>query len=137
MSTPYNRNYQPPFPALLTYLRNGDERSGPFLALLDTGADVTFVPIDLLQEIEALEALGAQVRSHFGELRPVQLYIVGFQIENVTLGSTYVIGDEVGDAIILGRDVLNKLPVFLDGMQAQTDLLDDAAVQRLRSRRKL
>ena len=80
--------------------------------------------------------MGAKVRSHFGELQPVQLYIVGFQIESVTLASSYVIGDETSNTIILGRDVLNKLPIFLDGVQAQTDLLDDATVQRLRNRRK-
>jgi hypothetical protein len=136
MSTSHLQNYHPPFPALTTYLRNGDERIGPFLALLDTGADVTFVPVDLLQEIEAMAALKATVRSHFGELQPIQLYIVGFQVENLTLASTYVVGDEIGDAIILGRDVLNKLPLFIDGMQAQTELLDDATVQRLRNRRK-
>jgi predicted aspartyl protease len=109
---------------------------GPYEALLDTGADVTFVPIALLNKIEALEAFTGRVRSHFGESRPVQLYVVGFRIENITLASTYVVADENSDSLILGRDVLNKLPLFLDGRQAQTDLLDDVSVQRLRSRRQ-
>lgn len=43
--------------------------------------------------------------------------------------------DEVGDEIILGRDVLNKLPIFLDGVLQQMDVLDEAVAQRLRPKR--
>lgn len=136
MSTPYNRTFRPPFPTLDVYLRNGDRATGPFPALLDTGADVTFVPTNLLMEIEALEAFSGRVRSHFGESRPAQLYVVAFQVETFTLASSYVVADDNGDVIILGRDVLNKLPLFLDGVVQQTDLLDDVMVQRLRQRRQ-
>ncbi|MEI2612347.1 MAG: aspartyl protease family protein [Candidatus Promineifilaceae bacterium] len=136
MSTPYNRSFRPSFPTLMIYLRNGDTIKGPFLALLDTGADVTFVPLALLEDIEALEAFSGRVRSHFGESRPVQLYVVAFQVENLALASSYVVADEDGDDIILGRDVLNKLPLFLDGASQQTNLLNDVMVNRIRNRRQ-
>lgn len=54
MSTAYNSYYWPPFPALKIYLRNGDVILGPFVALLDTGADATFIPVSLLEDIEAI-----------------------------------------------------------------------------------
>jgi predicted aspartyl protease len=107
---------------------------GPFVALLDTGADVTFVPLFLLEKIEALEAFTARVRSHFGDSKSVQLYVVAFEVEDVRLASTYVVADEDGDDIILGRDVLNKLPLFLDSPPLHTYLLDDAMVKRWRDR---
>ncbi len=36
-------------------------------------------------------------------------------IGGVTLPGTYVVGDEMGDEVILGRDVLNHLRITLDG----------------------
>ena len=134
MSTGYDDNYQPPFPRLTIRLENGDEQLGPFPALLDTGADITFIPTDLLEEVGAVESVQAQIRSHFGELQPVQLYLIGIQVDSVSLVGLYVVGDDMGDEVILGRDVLNKLPLFLDGPQTQTDILGNAVVQRLRRR---
>jgi hypothetical protein len=37
--------------------------------------------------------------------------------------------------VILGRNLLNMLPLFLDGPQQQTHLVDDATLRRLRGRR--
>jgi hypothetical protein len=71
MSKPYNHGYQPPFPELMVYLHNGEERLGPFTSLLDTGADITFVPTYILEEIGAVESVQAQIRSHFGEVQRV------------------------------------------------------------------
>lgn len=55
-------------------------------------------------------------------------------IGNVAFPGIRVIGDEKSQDAILGRDILNKLPLFLDGIQQQTMVLDDTVVQRLRSR---
>jgi predicted aspartyl protease len=134
MSSPHSQDFRPPFPTLIVHLRSGDVRTGPFVALLDTGADVTFVPLFLLEKIEALEAFTARVRSHFGDSKSAQLYVVAFEVDGVNLASTYVVADEDGNDIILGRDVLNKLPLFIDGLQLQTHLLSDAIVKRWRER---
>ncbi|CAG0945561.1 hypothetical protein ANRL1_02434 [Anaerolineae bacterium] len=133
MSARYNDAYTPPFPAFSVILRDNSERFGPFLALIDTGADVTFVPLRLLERVSATESGMASIRSHFGEARLAQLYVVEFQIGGIGFPGIYVVGDR-GDEIILGRNVLNKLVLFLDGPAQQTDVLDDAAVKRLRAR---
>lgn len=136
MSQGYNRDYFPPFPQLPVILDSHDERFGPLMALLDTGADVTFVPTHLLEKVGAIESIQAQIRSHFGEVQPVQLYLTGIHVAGVHLVSLYVVGDDDGEEIILGRDVLNKLPLFLDGLQLHTDVLNETQVQRLRRQRK-
>ena len=46
-----------------------------------------------------------------------------------------VAGDETTDEVILGRNLLNLLPLFLDGPQQKTHLVDDVTVRRLRTRR--
>jgi hypothetical protein len=55
----------------------------------------------------------------------------------VLLAGVEVAGDAIIQEIILGRNVINKLPIFLDGPQQISEIVDDATANRLRSRRKL
>jgi len=135
MSTPYDSTYRPPFPVLAVVLRSEDGTVGPLAALLDSGADATVVPSHLLEEIAALEGEQATLRSHFGDTRLVQTYLANIEVDGHVLPGVYVVGDDEGDEIILGRDILNKLPLFLDGSQQQTQILDEEMTNRLRSRR--
>lgn len=48
------------------------------------------------------------------------------------LPGVLVAGDENATEVILGRNVLNLLPIFLDGPQRQTHVLSDAQTRRLR-----
>lgn len=135
MSTPYQRGYEPPFPQIEIAFEFDGEHSEPFAALIDSGADVTMVPETTLEQIGAWTGETAFIRSQFGELLPVRLYLVSIQIENITLPGIYVVGHTTSDEIILGRDVLNKLVLLLDGPEQQTELLDPLTVNRIRARR--
>lgn len=128
MRVPYNQAYWPPFPTLTIVLQSNDERLGPLPALLDSGADVSLIPTGILEQISAAEGGEARLRSHFGERQTVQLYLVSIQVSDQQLPALYVVGDDNGDEI--GRDVLNKLPLFLDGPQQHSTVLDDAIVKR-------
>ncbi len=55
------------------------------------------------------------IRSQWGERHNVMLYLVDIQIGNLTLPGIEVVGDEISDEIILGRDVLNRLRILLNG----------------------
>lgn len=48
------------------------------------------------------------------------------------LPGVLVAGDETATEVILGRNVLNLLPLFLDGPHQQTYVVADAIVRRLR-----
>jgi len=72
----------------------------------------------------------------WGDAHPVAFFLVELQIQDARLPGVQVAGDEASREIILGRNVLNNLPLFLDGPQRQTDVLDDAATRWLRDRRK-
>ena len=43
------------------------------------------------------------------------MYLVDVQIGDIVLPGIEVVGDEVVDEIVVGRDVLNQLSVLLDG----------------------
>lgn len=48
----------------------------------------------------------------------MNLFLVDVHIGENVLPHVQVVGDEVGDEVILGRDVLNKLKLLLDGPAA-------------------
>ncbi len=55
---------------------------------------------------------------------------------NLRVPGVQVAGDEITEEIILGRNILNKLPLFLDGPKQVAELLSDPATQRLRTARE-
>lgn len=121
---PYDTAYDPPIPACSVVLTGpSNDRRVTLAAVLDTGADGTIVPVRYLQEIGARRAYEATLRSQWGESRPVFLYLVDLQIGELALPGIYVVGDELGDEAVLGRNVLNRLRLLLDGPAALTRLL--------------
>ncbi len=136
MSRPHHHGFVPPFPQLAVTLHFEQEHTKQLLALVDSGADVTLVPVSLLEDIGAWESESGVLRSQFGDAHAVSLYLVTIQVEDTRLPGVYVAADDSGTELILGRDVLNKLAIFLDGPLQETSVLDDATINRLRSRRK-
>ena len=117
MNFPYSPNYFPPAPVIEITLITAAEslRVGPLPALVDTGADGTIIPINYLDEIQAPSTVEMFIRSQWRERYRVMLYLVDIQIGNLTLPGIEVVGDELSNELVLGRDVLNRLQVMLDG----------------------
>jgi hypothetical protein len=63
-------------------------------------------------------------------------YIVDIHLGGILLPAIQVAADEGGEEIILGRNVLNKLSIFLDGPVLITDFPDEATIKRIRANRK-
>jgi len=91
-------------------------------ALLDTGSDGCLVPIAYLEQILAPPMADTHIRSHWGEWRAAQLFAVDIELGSLRLPDVFVVGDEQGTEIVLGRNLLNKLRVLLDGPAGQTDI---------------
>jgi len=124
MKYPYDASYQPPFPVVRAVLYNSEEglRTAPEKALLDTGSDGSLVPITYLRQILAPALTDIHIRSHWGELRSAQLFVIDLELGDLRLPGVFVVGDEQGDEIVLGRNVLNKLRLLLDGPANITDI---------------
>lgn len=103
---------------------SGNDASENLTALIDTGADATIVPVRHLRALGAKRAFAASLRSQWGEKRQVFLYLVDVQIAELTLPGVYVVGDALGEEIVLGRNVLNRLRLFLDGPALAAELFD-------------
>ena len=113
---PYDTSYDPALPVCAVTFSvaiTGSKISLP--AILDTGADATLVPQNYLQQLGSRRAFEVGLRSQWGERRVVFLHRVDIQIGELTLPGIYVVGDDFGNEVILGRDVLNRLRLVLDG----------------------
>ncbi len=124
MNFSYSHNYFPPAPTIdVTFIAAAEYlQTGPFTALGDSGADATLVPIRYLERIYAPPTVEMVARSQWGERRRVMLYLVDVRIGDLTLPGVEVIGDELNDEVVLGRDVLNRLHVALDGPRKRVNV---------------
>jgi hypothetical protein len=93
---------------------------------------MSVAPKSLLLAIQAPSLFEAQLRSPWGETHSVMIYLADLQIDGQLLAGVEFGGDDIGDELILGRNVLNKLALFLDGPRTQTDLPPESTLQRLR-----
>jgi predicted aspartyl protease len=132
MSTPFSTDKFPPAPILNIRLSFPGESASAavYPALVDTGSDFTIVPLQYLLPITAPETRSAFVRGMFSQRQLATLYLVDLHVETGVLAGVEVIGvdDEVdsfeSEEIILGRNILNKLYLFLNGPDSQTQLLE-------------
>jgi len=124
----YDSTYEPAVPVCEFVLHNvSTDQSVTLTGIVDTGADATIVPVRYLQEIHARRIFEAGLRSQWGERRTIFLYIVDIQLNSLTLPGIYVVGDDLGDEVILGRDVLNHLRLLLDGPAQIAQLLENSS----------
>lgn len=127
MSGRYSHSTQqsPPIPTVELTLRSPDGKpsSRPLVALVDTGADITLVPLAHLEQIGAPELDEVRLRSHWGSYSTVTTYLVDIEMGAGTQPDVEVVGDLHSDTILLGRNVLNKLLLLIDGPHQITDVL--------------
>jgi predicted aspartyl protease len=117
MKFSYNETYFPAAPQAEILLGLLDESLsiGPLIAFVDSGADATIVPVRHLHSL-AVQAVETRfLRSQWGERRPVDVYWLDVGIAGLRLPAIEIVADEYSDEIIIGRNILNKLRVLLDG----------------------
>lgn len=111
----YDTSYDPSIPVVeIAISVTRGTTTATLLALVDSGADATVIPIRFLDQIGATPVRRAWLRSATGERHSIQLYEVYLQIG--TYGQyCVVVGDTFSDEAAVGRDILNRYIVKLDG----------------------
>jgi predicted aspartyl protease len=103
--------------------------------IIDTGADTTIVPLAVLRRMLLKPVGQGKLVSQWGDEHLVSFYLMDIEVDSVLLPAIRVAGDESASEPLVGRNIMNKLAVPLDGPVQQTELLDNATLNRLRSRR--
>ena len=121
----YSRNYTPAVPTLEIYLGLPGESPlvGPLVAVVDTGADGTLVLAKTLAPFWPAETDRIWIVGQWGGRHLAKAYMLDLHIGELRLPAMRVTSDDRGNEIILGRDVLNKLRLRLDGPAHTTEIL--------------
>ena len=124
MRFPYDQSYVPPAPHVLIWIgAPGRALSvGPLDAFVDSGADATILPASYLYPLRLQVDSQKRLISPWGGEQFVSTYFVDMGIDDLHLSYVEVVADEQNNEIILGRNVLNKLRVVLDGLKQMVEV---------------
>lgn len=117
MKFPYDNDYFPPAPRVDLYLAapGVSFTIGPLKALVDTGADATLIPSHVIESLDLQIDNRKYLRSQWGERRRVDVYLLDVGIANFRFPAIEIIADEQSAEAIVGRNVLNRLVLLLNG----------------------
>ena len=76
---------------------------------------MSLIPIAYIKPLQTQIDDHRYLRSQWGENRMVAIYSLDIGIKSIKFPAIEVIGDTLGDEIILGRNLLNKLVMILNG----------------------
>ena len=113
----YNRQVDPPAPYVHVKISraDGSGASATIPALVDSGADKTVVPQSLVEELNLPQAGVTETvgLNHVGSM--MAMYVIQIGIHEMAPIITEVIGAPGEQYALLGRDVLNRHRITLDG----------------------
>jgi predicted aspartyl protease len=118
-----SENYDPPAPVAYVTLRN--PVTGVSLSdvpmLIDTGADATLLPREYVEKLGVepdestlYEVQGFDSEIRFAKMVKLELYLLGRKFA----GQFLLLNQPMG---ILGRNILNSIPILLDGPRSKWD----------------
>jgi len=121
----YDTDYFPPAPSVEIRLGTPNESFtvGPLPAFVDTGADSLLVPYRHIESLRAQIDNRKYLRSQWGDQRIVDVYLLDVGIGGLRLPLVEVVADDRGNEVIVGRNVLNKLIVTLDGPKQVLEII--------------
>lgn len=120
----YDDSYEPPAPVVKLSVCNPFSRGFvEGVGKIDTGADITVIPIEWVRRLSLMPASVVWVQGYDGRPRGVYMYYVEIKLQNFEFPLVKVIASNRRDALI-GRDILNKLKIELDGKTLSFELLD-------------
>ena len=126
MKHAYSSKFIPPAPSIPVRLSVPEvaPQSEALAALLDTGADATLVGLNYLERIGARQIGERLVRGLWSGQVAIAEFEIDIHIEGLTFPSIQVLANAEADEILLGRNVLNKLALLLDGPHEITETLE-------------
>jgi predicted aspartyl protease len=113
----YNCQVEPPAPFVHVSLRCPETGKAvdDLPAQIDTAADRTVIPANLVELLELLPLDELPVAGFGGQVFVIPTYLVGLALRTFVAAPVEVFAHPEEPFILLGRDVLNRLRLLLDG----------------------
>jgi len=130
MKFPYDRAYYPGAASMEIRLAAPESSwaMGPLRAFVDTGADVCLIPTKYIEPLGIPPDDRKFLRSQWGERRKVDVFWLDIGIGNWRFPMTEIVADDRGQEIIVGRNLLNKMILTLNGPAQLLDVFVEANV---------
>lgn len=122
----YNVLYEPPAPVVEIGVRglDPDSREVRISALIDSGADATMLPIQVLRAVGARYVETRYIRGVTGIRQSAETFVAVVRIGPHVVPTAEAVALGRGESAILGRDVLNRLIVTLDGPAQAVEIVE-------------
>lgn len=112
----YNRQHEPPAPFIFVSLRGPQGKEVARLpGQLDTAADWTVVPQWVVRELGLIAMDEVVLMGFGGQVVTRPTYALEIQIHDLARLEVEVTSDDAEPFVLLGRDVLNRYRIVLDG----------------------
>ena len=118
----YSQQYNPSAPVIEVAAPGMRHTTERIVALVDSGSDGTIIPVDLLERINARCVGDARMVGIVGGSFVVDIYLATLIIGAHTMSAVRVVAALEGAEAIIGRNVLNRLVVTLDGLAGMTEI---------------
>lgn len=121
----YDTSVRPPAPfADVLILHPFDpEQTRHIRGKLDSAADISVIPEEVADALRLIPAREVQTQGYDGATRDIQSYFVALEVEGYLIPLLEVVALRRTDAL-LGRDVLNRFKITLDGKALAFEMTD-------------
>jgi predicted aspartyl protease len=121
----YDRAFNPPAPVAAVTVANPVTRSkrSSLRGKMDTGADISVIPERLVAPLGISPKGRVWTRGYDGTYTQRPIYYVRLTVEGFVLATVRCIATNRAD-VLLGRNVLNRFLIILDGKKLTFELTD-------------
>lgn len=123
-------HFDPPAPVARVRILN--PASGASISevpmLIDSGADVTLLPAGVISQIDVAAEGEQMLQAYDGSRCSLQVVHAAVRLDRFTFTGSYVVGQ--GDSGVLGRDILNRLRLDLNGPEGTWSLVLPASARQ-------
>ena len=120
----YNQQLTPPAPFVHVTLQppGWGTAVSQVPALLDTAADITVIPARVAEELELVPLDEIPVGGFDGRVTVVERFLIQLALRQFDPLVIRVVASRDEPYVLLGRDVLNRYRILLDGPQLRLEL---------------